>query len=195
MTTIGTRAPGIALTGPVAWQRTSAVGTELVFPGTAGAGGTAVVTGADPYTLDWRAGLDDDSAVTEFAASCKGAGGTRTLEMRRTGDGWVTTAEGLGEAGQAPAELDPSALILLAGSPIFLFWAVRHLGLTVGSGPVDVTVIRVAVPSLTISTGPITCHLVSANRLRVTGDGPAGTYELDDSGMVTYQPGQLRQVR
>jgi hypothetical protein len=37
-----------------------------------------------------------------------------------------------------------------------------------------------------------TFHRVSAGRLRVTGDGPAATYDLDADGIVTYQPGRWR---
>jgi hypothetical protein len=187
MTTIGTRAPAAILTGPVAWQRTGVVGTELVLPsppateGNAQVSGVAVVAGDDPFTLDWRAGLDEDGDVVTLAASCRGAGWTRTLDMSRTGGNWVTHPD-----------LDPGALVRIDGSPIFLCWAMRRLRLA--AEPVRIATIRVAVPSLEVTVTPMTYQLISANRLRVTGDGPAVTYELDGSGMIDSQAGRFRRV-
>ena len=179
MTTIGTRAPEAVLTGPVAWQRTGVVGTELVVPGHDHVSGTVVVAGAEPYALDWRARLDDDARVVDLVVVRKGAGEIRTLEMSRAGGTWVTRPD-----------LDADASVLVDGSPIFLTWAVRGLG----AAPVRKPVIRVAVPSLEISTTMVTLHLISESRLRVTGDGPAVTYELDRSGMVSARAGQFRRV-
>ncbi|MEU4694704.1 putative glycolipid-binding domain-containing protein [Actinoplanes sp. NPDC023714] len=179
MTTIGTRAPEAVLTGPVAWQRTGVIGTELVVPGPDHVSGTVVVAGREPYALDWRAGLDDDAGVVDLVVGCKGAGWTRTLEMRRTGGSWVTHPD-----------LDAEASVLVDGSPIFLSWAMRGLG----TEPVRRPVIRVAVPSLEISTTMVTFHRISESRLRVTGGGPAVTYELDRSGMVSARAGQFRRA-
>jgi hypothetical protein len=182
MTTIGTRARAAVLTGPVAWQRTGTVGTELVIPGgPEQASGTAVIVGGEPFTLDWQAGLDEHGGVVTLAASCRGPGFTRTLEMSRTGGSWVTHAD-----------LDPDALVRIDGSPIFLFWAMRKLEL--GGDPVRRATIRVAVPTLEITTIHLTYQLISANRLRVTGDGPAVTYELDESGMADSRAGHFRRV-
>lgn len=183
MTTIGTRVPAIQLSVPVAWQRTGVVGTELVLPERDGARGTAVVTGPEPFVLDWRASVDDDAAVTGLVVGCRGAGWDRTLEMCRAGGRWVTHPD-----------LDPDAVVRVDESPIFLTWVVLRLGLTPDSGPVTAPTVRVAVPDLTVSVTRATFQLLSAHRLRVTGDGPAVTYELDAAGVVTSRAGSLRRV-
>lgn len=159
--------------GPLAWQRTAVIGTELVFAAPGSAEGTAVVTGSRPHTVQWRADLAEDGAVTGLWVSCLGK------ELRLSGD------DGLG------AEVVPR----LADSPIFVTWAINRLGLTVASGAVRAPSLRVVTPSLETVTGTATYHLVSPHRLRITGDGPAVTYEVDDAGLVTYQPGNLRLVR
>jgi hypothetical protein len=171
--------------GPLAWQRTGVVGTELVFPHSAGAQGSAVVTGGVPYAMDWRAVVIDDD-VREISVTCRGADRTRTAALRRTGGGWE---------GEAADGIDPDAVLRLTDSPIFVTWALRRLGLTVGSGPIRVPSARILTPSLDVIAGTATYHLVSPYRLRITGDGPAVTYELDPAGLVAYQPGHLRLVR
>jgi hypothetical protein len=90
---------------------------------------------------------------------------------------------------------DPAAVLRLADSPIFVSWAVRRLGLSVKAGPVTVPVVRVQVPSLAVVPGTVTYHLVSPQRLRITGDWPAATFELDAAGTVVYQAGHLRLAR
>ncbi|MDI6102436.1 putative glycolipid-binding domain-containing protein [Actinoplanes sp. NEAU-A12] len=188
--------------GPVAWQRTGVIGTELVFPrGGArpgatggeppgaerpGAHGTAVVAGGTPYSLQWRAVTDDDAGVQELSVSCRGADWSRTTELRRTDGDWEC---------EGAARIDPDAVVRLADSPIFVTWALRRLGLTVESGPMCVPSVRILTPSLEVVPGTATYHLVSPRRLRITGEGPAVTYELDDAGLVAYQPGNLRLVR
>jgi hypothetical protein len=178
--------------GPLTWQRTDVVGTELVLaPGN----GTAVVHGSRPYALQWTA---DDAGLS---VTCRGGGWTRTLELQRDAVGWTCRAGETGDAGLPapgaadPAAIDPAAIPRITDSPIFLTWAVRQLGLTAESGPVTVPSVRVLVPSLAVVAGHTTFHLVSPNRLRVTGDGPAATYELDPAGVVAYQAGRLRLAR
>jgi hypothetical protein len=190
------RATGGALgSGPLAWQRTDVVGTELVLAPGAGA---AVVHGALPYVLEWTAG---DPAVRELSVTARGGGWRRTLDLRRTVDGWTCRADESGDAGlPAPGcadagAIDPDAVPRITDSPIFVTWAVRRLGLTVESGPVTVPSVRVLAPSLAVVAGTTTYHLVSPNRVRVTGDGPPATFELDPSGVVAYQAGRLRLAR
>ncbi|MEV6306624.1 putative glycolipid-binding domain-containing protein [Actinoplanes sp. NPDC051861] len=186
------------LSGPLAWQRTDVVGTELVLaPG----GGTAVVHGALPYAMTWTAEVDDDAVVRELSVTCRGGGWSRTLDLRRNAGGWTCHAAESGDAGlPAPGCADPAAIpedavLRVTDSPVFVSWAVRRLALTAESGPVTVPSARVLVPSLAVVPSATTYHLVSPKRLRVTGDGPATTYELDPSGVVAYQPGRLRLVR
>jgi hypothetical protein len=184
--------------GPLAWQRTDVVGTELVFPS---GSGTAVVTGATPYAVEWHAELEEDAVVRELSVTCRGGGWSRTLQLRRTGEEWACRADESGDAGlpppgaPEPAGIAVGAVVRLADSPVFVTWAVRRLGLTVKGGPVTVPSVRILLPSLTVVAGATTYHLVSPNRLRVTGDGPATTYELDPAGVVAYQAGRLRLVR
>jgi hypothetical protein len=184
--------------GPLAWQRTDVVGTELVFPC---GSGTAVVHGATPYAMEWRAGFESDGVVRELSVTCRGGGWSRGIELARTGEEWTCRAEESGDAGMPapgavePPGIAPDAVIRLADSPIFVTWALRRLRLTAEAGAVTVPSVRVLLPSLTLATGAATYHLVGPNRLRVTGDGPAVTYELDPAGVVAYQAGRLRLVR
>ncbi|MEU4428072.1 putative glycolipid-binding domain-containing protein [Actinoplanes sp. NPDC024001] len=184
--------------GPLAWQRTDVVGTELVFPG---GSGTAVVHGATPYAMEWHAELADGAVVRELSVTCRGSGWSRSLRLRRAAEEWACHAEESGDAGlpapgaPEPSELAADAVIRLADSPIFVTWAARRLGLTGETGAVTVPSVRVQLPSLTVVAGTTTYHLVGPNRLRVTGDGPATTYELDPAGVVAYQAGRLRLAR
>jgi hypothetical protein len=182
-------------TGPLAWQRTGTIGTELVFPHAGeqpGAHGTAVVTGASPHAVDWQATIDTAGGVRDLSVTCRGADWTRAVSLRRHDGGWeCETADGPGTT----APIDPDAVVRLADSPVFVTWAIRRLGLTVKAGAVRVPSVRIRTPSLTLVPGLATYHLVSPHRLRVTGDGPAVTYEMDHAGLVAYQPGHLRLVR
>ncbi|MFC7532821.1 putative glycolipid-binding domain-containing protein [Actinoplanes sp. GCM10030250] len=183
--------------GSLAWQRTDLVGTELVLaPGS----GNAVVHGTLPYAMEWTATLDG-TEVRELTITCKGAGWTRNLGLGRSTDGWSCRSDESGDAGlpppgpAGPAAIAPDAVPRITDSPIFVTWAIHHLGLTVASGPVTVPSVRVLVPSLAVVPGTTTYHLVSPNRLRVTGDGPPATYEVDPAGVVAYQAGRLRLAR
>jgi hypothetical protein len=46
-----------------------------------------------------------------------------------------------------------------------------------------------------VAAGTATYHLVGPDRLRITGDGPATTYQLDPAAVVVYQAGRLRLAR
>ncbi|MEV0896079.1 putative glycolipid-binding domain-containing protein [Actinoplanes sp. NPDC049802] len=187
-TTTRVAAPGLPA-GPLAWQRTSVIGTELVFAREHCAQGTTVVAGAMPYSVGWHAELTEDVTIEELSVSCRGDGWSRTLQMHHTGSEWVIQAE------TTPPAIDPEAVPRLTDSPVFVSWAIRRLGLTVASGPVSVPSVRILVPALELVPGTTTYHMVSPNRLRITGDGPAVTYDIDHTGLVTYQPGNLRLVR
>ncbi|WP_433795760.1 hypothetical protein [Actinoplanes sp. CA-252034] len=54
---------------------------------------------------------------------------------------------------------------------------------------------RILTSSLTVVSGTATYHLISPHRLRITGDGPAVTYEMNPAGLVAHHPGTLRLVR
>jgi hypothetical protein len=65
-------APSTTMAGPLAWQRTDTVGTELVLPSGAdnrSADGTAVVAGPVPHTTRFHADLDTRSAVRTRTAA------------------------------------------------------------------------------------------------------------------------------
>jgi hypothetical protein len=180
---------------PLAWQRTGTIGTELVFPRAGehpGAHGTAVVTGNPPHAIDWQASIDAGAGVRELSVTCRGADWSRTVSLRHTGDGWECETV---DVPGTTTPIDPDAVVRLADSPIFVTWAIRRLGLTVKAGAVRVPSVRILTPSLTVVPGVATYHLVSPHRLRITGDGPAVTYEMDHAGLVAYQPGNLRLVR
>ncbi|MFI1990258.1 putative glycolipid-binding domain-containing protein [Actinoplanes sp. NPDC020271] len=209
MTMTGARGPALAErpradlpVTPMIWQRTDRVGTELVFPRGSRPSGSAIVAGSRAYTLTWNAELTPASDVTSLHVRCQGDGWSRELRIGRTQTGWSCRAEQSGDAGDLPPAgtehldtIDPSAVLRLADSAIFVAWAARRIGLTVKSGPVGVPVVRVQVPSLAVVPGNVTYHLVSPQRLRITGDWPAATFELDDAGMVVYQAGHLRLAR
>jgi hypothetical protein len=209
MTMTGARVPALAErpradlpSTPLTWQRTDIVGTELVFPRGSRPSGSAIVAGKRPYMLTWQAELSPAAQVKSLHVTSQGDGWSRELRLGRGDTGWTCRAEHAGDAGNLPFAgteqldaIDPAAVLRLSESPIFLGWAVRNLGLTVKSGPVTVPVVRVQVPSLAVVPGQVTYHLVSPQRLRITGDFPAATYELDEAGMVVYQAGHLRLAR
>ena len=68
----------------------------------------------------------------------------------------------------------------------------RTLQLDAGAAAQATPVIRIRMPWLTAVAGEATFHRLSAGKLRVTGDGPATSFDLDAEGIVTYQPGRLR---
>ncbi|WIM99087.1 putative glycolipid-binding domain-containing protein [Actinoplanes oblitus] len=209
MTMTGARGPALAErpradlpSTPLTWQRTDIVGTELVFPRGSRPSGSAIVAGKRPYALTWQAELSGAAEVDALHVTTRGDGWSRELRLGRAATGWTCRAEHAGDAGDLPFAgteqldaLDPAALLRLADSPIFVSWAVRRLGLTAKSGPVTVPVVRVQVPSLTVVPGQVTYHLVSPQRLRISGDFPAATVELDDAGMAVYQAGRMRLAR
>jgi hypothetical protein len=200
---------------PLLWQRTDTVGTELVFvsgPAARAATGSAIVAGPLPHTTSFTAELDGDWAVRSLTVTCSGGDWSRTLRLAREHDGgWVCRTEeagGLGtsSAGRAlplpppagihdAARLQGATVVRLQDSPIFLTWAMRHLRLVPGAKPSSARTVRVLTPSLAVLPATSTYHLVSAQRLRTTGDGPAVNYDLDHTGLVTYQPARLRLAR
>jgi hypothetical protein len=197
--------PGHGRPGPLVWQRTDTVGTELVLHhGGAGrlmAAGSAVVAGALPHTISWDVELEPSYAVRALTATCRGAGWSRTLWLRReAGEGWTCRTEETGGLDDAPpgmedpGRLDGTALIRLTNSPIFLTWALRRLRLRPDSGSVCAPTARIRTPSLTVLPGMSTFHQLSDRRLRVSGDEPSTRYDLDDAGIVIYQPGRFRLV-
>jgi hypothetical protein len=197
--------PGDGGLGPLLWQRTDTVGTELVFqsgtdPRTAC--GSAVVAGPLPHTTRWHAEANADSVVRALTVTCDGAGWSRTLRLARDTDGtWTCDGEATGDL-QAPlpgldepGRLHPAAIVRLSDSPMFVTWALRRLRLTPGDQPVAVPTVRVLTPSLVVLPGISTYQLVSERRLRISGDEPASGYDLDRAGIVTYQPARMRLAR
>jgi hypothetical protein len=209
MTMTGARGPALAERPradlpvmPLTWQRTDTVGTELVFPRGPRPSGSGIVAGSRAYSLTWQSEITPACEVKSLHVRTQGDGWSRELRLERAESGWTCRAEHEGDAGDmafAGTEqldaIDPAAVLRLADSPIFVSWAVRRLGLSVKAGPVTVPVVRVQVPSLAVVPGTVTYHLVSPQRLRITGDWPAATFELDAAGTVVYQAGHLRLAR
>ena len=209
----GAASPAVA--GPLVWQRTDTVGTELVFPadgGSRSAEGTAVVAGPLPYTTRFHADLDTDSAVRALRVTTSGDGWTRTLRLGRAADGgWTCRTEETGDLHRSlarnghaapplpgiddPARLHGVTVVRLDHSPVFVTWALRQLDLASGDGPVTVPTIRVLTPSLLVVPALSTYQLISAHRLRIGGPEPAALYHLDQHGVVTYQPARVRLAR
>lgn len=198
--------PGADRPGPLVWQRTDTVGTELVLHhGGAGrltAAGSAVVAGALPHTVGWEADLDPSWAVRALTVSCRGAGWSRTLWLRHDPAGdWSCRTGETGDLDEAPpgiddpGRLDATALVRLPDSPIFVTWAMRRLLLAAGSGPVCAPAVHIRTPSLAVLPGTSTYQLVGDRRLRVSGDEPSTRYDLDGAGVVIYQPGRFRLFR
>jgi len=188
--------------GPLVWQRTGTVGTELVLRDGTAPGvvtGSVVVGGPRPYSARWHADLDGAWRVRALTITTEGSGWRRNLALSRAADGsWACGAEESGPADGPPAGIDDparlggGAVLLLADSPIFLTWAMRTLRLSAASGLLKAPVIRVRMPWLTVVAGESSFHRFGEHKLRVSGDGPAVTYDLDSEGIVTYQPGRLR---
>jgi hypothetical protein len=199
--------PAAAGTAALTWQRTDTVGTELVIsaPGSEHAEGSAVVAGRVAYACQWRAVLDDGPAVRALTVTCRGAGWCRTVQLDRDADGWTCRTEetGADPSGHCrpapgmdnPARLAAGAAVVLADAPIFTAWAVRRLGLTADAGPVAAPTIYVLRPSLAVVSATPVYQLIGSRRLRVSGDGPTGVYDLDEDGRITYQKGRTRLVR
>jgi hypothetical protein len=177
--------------GPLLWQRTDTVGTELVFPDADGrtAAGTAVIGGTGPHSVHWLAALDDVSGVRALTVTSESSQSRRTLSMTREEDGTLVFRAGDDEE---PIRLEGIEVVRITDSPMFLTWAIRRLGLTPEAGRVSATTARVLLPSLTVATGTSTYQLVSDQRLRVGGDEASIVLDLDSAGIVTYRPGRLR---
>jgi len=212
-------APGGAVhtgaAGPLVWQRTDTVGTELVLPAGADdrfAEGTAVVAGSVPHTTRFQADLDTRSAVRALTVTCSGAGWSRVLHLSRDADaGWTCRTEetgdlhlsltGSGHAAPPPSGIDDpirlhgATIVRLDHSPVFITWALRQLALGSGDGPRTVPTIRVLTPSLAVVPTRSTYQLITANRLRVSGPEPSALYHLDQHGVVTYRPARVRLAR
>jgi hypothetical protein len=177
--------------GPLLWQRTDTVGTELVFPDADGrtAAGTAVIGGTGPHSVHWLAALDDVSGVRALTVTSESSQSRRTVSMTREQDGTLVFRTGDDEE---PIRLEGVEVVRVTDSPMFLTWAIRRLGLTPEVGRVSATTARVLLPSLTVATGTSTYQLVSDQRLRVGGDEASIVLDLDPAGIVTYRPGRLR---
>ena len=201
-TTTQRRVAGSRAHGPLVWQRTGTIGTELVLRDGAAPGvvtGSSVIGGNLPYAARWHADLDGAWRVRTLTVTTEGSGWRRNLALSRSGDGtWTCGSEESGNlvglaAGLPDASaLDAAAVLMLADSPIFLTWALRSLRLAPGGAPVATPAVRVRMPWLAVVPGSAALHRVSEHRLRVSGDGPAATFDLDGEGIVTYQPGKLR---
>jgi uncharacterized protein len=206
--------PGNGPPGPLVWQRTDTVGTELVFQTSTAqptATGSAVVAGPLPHTTHWHADLDGDWAVRALTVTTRGSDWTRTVRLARDDDGWTCRTEETGDLGRSlsgsghpapplpgiddPDRLNAATLIRIDDSPVFLTWAMRRLRLIPGDKPVAVATVRVLTPSLVVQPGTSTYQLIRENRVRVGGDEPAAFYDLDHAGIVTYQAGRLRLAR
>ncbi|MEU8234400.1 putative glycolipid-binding domain-containing protein [Actinoplanes sp. NPDC048967] len=216
-----THTPGPVLTGgdrgpygPLVWQRTDIVGTELVFqsgtePRTVT--GCSVVAGVLPHTTRFHAEIDTGYAVSALTVTCAGADWSRELRMSRDQDGgWSCRTAESGDFGRSaahsghPAPLpgidDPDRLtgarvLRLADSPIFVTWALRHLHLAAGEPSKVAPTIRVLTPSLVVEPARSAYQLVSEHRLRISGGERPTTYELDRGGLVLAQPARLRLAR
>jgi hypothetical protein len=179
--------------GPLIWQRTDTVGTELVFPDADGhtAAGTAVIGGTGPHSVHWLAALDDASDVRALTVTCESSQSRRTLTMTREVDGALVFRAGDDEE---PVRLEGIDVVRITDSPMFLTWSIRRLGLTPEAGRVSATTARILLPSLTVATGTSTYQLVSDQRLRVGGDEASIVMDLDAAGIVTNRPGRLRRT-
>jgi hypothetical protein len=178
--------------GPLIWQRTDTVGTELVFPGADGrtAAGTGVIGGTGPHSVHWLAALDESSSLRALTVTCESSQFRRTLEMTRDDDGALVFRMG----DDAPARLANIDVVRVTDSPMFLTWAIRRLGLRPAAGTVPAVTARVLLPSLTVATGTTTYQLITDERLRIGGDEASATFDLDATGVVAYRPGRLRLV-
>jgi hypothetical protein len=208
-------AAGTGPAGPLVWQRTDTVGTELVLPSGGdgrSADGTAVVAGPVPHTTSFHADLDPRSAVRALTVTCSGVGWARTLHLSRDAqDGWDCHTEeagdlhrsltGSGHAAPPPPGIDDpdrlrgATIVRLDRSPVFITWALRQLDLASGDGPRTVPTIRVLTPWLVVVPTRSTYQLIAANRLRVSGPEPSAIYHLDQHGVVTYRPARVRLAR
>ena len=88
--------------GPLLWQRTGTVGTELVLRDGTAPGvvtGAVVVGGPRPFTARWHADVDGAWRVRALTITTEGSGWRRNLALSRTEKGsWACGAEQAGPA-------------------------------------------------------------------------------------------------
>lgn len=201
--------------GPLVWQRTDTVGTELVFQSGTGprtATGCAVVAGALPHTTRFHAELDTGWTVHALTVTCEGGDWSRELQITRDHDGtWSCRTHQSGDLGRSLAgsgheapgspgienldRLTGADVLRLSDSPIFTTWALRHLRLAAGDQPTVAATIRVLTPSLVVLPSRSAYQLVSDRRLRISGGERTTTYEVDRTGLVLAQPARMRLAR
>jgi hypothetical protein len=196
--------PGDGQPGPLVWQRTDTVGTELVMHhGGAGrltAAGSAVVAGALPHIIGWEADLEPSWAVRALTVTCRGAGWSRTLWLRRDAAGsWTCRTEATGDLNEMPPgiddpdRLDSTAPVRLSDWPIFLlgaapaaFDAGQRTGVRTDGADLH------AVADAATRNG----HVPPARRPSDAGQRQrtVHSYDLDNAGIVTYRSGRFRLV-
>jgi hypothetical protein len=201
--------------GPLVWQRTDTIGTDLVFQSGTGprtATGFAVVAGPVPHTTRFSAELDTTWAVRALTVTCEGADWSRDLRLARDRDGtWSCRTRESGDFGRSHADrghavppapgiedvdrLAGAEVLRLSDSPIFATWALRHLRLAAGDQPTVAATIRVLTPSLIVVPSRSAYHLVSDRRLRISGGERPTTYEVNPAGLVLAQPARVRLAR
>jgi hypothetical protein len=194
----------------VVWRKDDPDGAELAELELAAdrlsAVGVAIGSDPEPYRLDYTLETTAGFVTTRVTVATRGAGWSRSLDLRRGADGdWrvAVTAEGsieLPEPGGDPSvfagALDPD----LALSPLFNTMPVLRHGLHLRPGSYDLRMIWISVPDLALHVSPQRYTNVDgdARRVRFESLDPDDDFiaeiTFDEEGIVIDYPGIARRI-
>lgn len=199
----------------IAWSKDDPLGTEFVEvrlgPDDLAARGVAIGSAPVPYRLDYELETVARFVTARFAATVRGDGWMRSLDLVRDPSGaWKETAQ---EVGDRPAPLSRASTDVgaLAGaldvdlglSPFFNTMPVLRHGLLRQRGAVDFVMAWVSVPDLAVHRSLQRYSLVEElgdGRSvllfeSLGGDGFAAEVEYDAQGFVLDYPSIATRIR
>jgi uncharacterized protein len=153
--------------------------------------GTQIGGEPDPYTLEYELDTADGYVTRTLVVEAFGAEGTRTLELRRAGDGsWTENGRPLPELGGA-LDCDLGLCPLTNTMPVL-----RHRLLDPGAEPRDFVMAWVAVPELTVHRSEQRYEPIDRGTVRYVGKHRefVGELTFDDAGLVVRYPELAERV-
>jgi uncharacterized protein len=168
--------------------------------------GVAIGTGPVPYRLDYELETAKGFVTVRLRATSRGEGWRRELDLRReAGGSWTVTADEEGHVELPPAGGDTAGLASaldcdLGLSPVTNMMPILRHGLLDGGGPIEFTMVWVAVPALAVQPDSQRYrHIRSAADHRViryeAADGSfAADIIVDLDAVVVDYPAIARQL-
>jgi hypothetical protein len=196
----------------IAWRSDEPFGTEHASVTIDGRGfsATGVAIGSDPllYRLDYTVETGPDLVTRAVSVRAGGTGWSRSLLLRRAGDGvWSAEAASDGEVDlPAPGgELDRFAGALdpdLGRSPLFNTLPILRHGLQRGPGTQELLMVWISVPDLALHASPQRYTHVAGDAtgatVRFEAIGPDDDFtadiRVDPDALVLDYPGLARSV-